>query len=276
MTKSNIFTALFAIVIIGGRHLALAILMHEAAHSTLFKTKWLNEFVGKWFCAYPNWQDLIRYRTHHLKHHNFTSLKGDPDLDLVENFPISRKSLVRKFLRDLFGITGIKRIYGSLLIDFGFIEYTVSSAVRRVDQTNRKWSEILLTGFSNIKGMVIFNLLFFLFLHFLGKGYLYLFWLVAYLTTFSLFIRIRSIAEHAGLKVSTSFFENTRSVKANLLARVTVAPHYVNYHLEHHLLISVPCFNLQKLHSILTEKKLLNDQNYADGYMKVLTKNSYT
>ncbi|MFN8369494.1 MAG: fatty acid desaturase family protein [Bacteriovoracaceae bacterium] len=271
----NFITGIFAVVIIGGRHLALAILMHEASHSTLFKTKWLNEFMGKWFCAYPNWQDLLRYRIHHLKHHNFTSLKGDPDLDLVENFPITRKSLMRKFFRDLIGITGIKRVYGSLLIDFGFIEYTVSSSVRKIDQSGRRVSEIVLTGLKNIKGVVIFNSLFFILLNHWGKGYLFLLWVGAYLTTFSFFIRIRSIAEHAGLKVSTSFFENTRTVYANILARVTVAPHYVNYHLEHHLLISIPCFNLKKLHAKLSQKKLLNELNFANGYIEVLKKNSY-
>ena len=35
---------------------------------------------------------------------------------------------------------------------------------------------------------------------------------------------------------------NTRSTAAGLLARVFLAPYWVNYHLEqHHLLVFVPC-----------------------------------
>ena len=59
----NVLTIGTALFILGGRHLALAILMHEASHRSLFRTRRLNDFVGKWFCAAPTWGDLVRYRT---------------------------------------------------------------------------------------------------------------------------------------------------------------------------------------------------------------------
>ena len=47
----NPLTFLAAVVLIGSRQLGLAILMHEAAHNALFKTRALNEFVGEWLCG---------------------------------------------------------------------------------------------------------------------------------------------------------------------------------------------------------------------------------
>ena len=42
--------------------------------------------------------------------------------------------------------------------------------------------------------------------------------------------------------------------RAGLLARATVAPFRVNYHMEHHLLIAVPYFQLPKMHRMLRER----------------------
>jgi fatty acid desaturase len=70
---------------------------------------------------------------------------------------------------------------------------------------------------------------------------------LAYLTTFTLFLRLRSLAEHACMERTDDPLRNTRTTRANLLARATVAPLHVNYHLEHHLLPTVPWFRLPAL-----------------------------
>ena len=44
---TNPIVWLLAIVILGGRQLALAILMHECAHQSLFATRALNDVLGK-------------------------------------------------------------------------------------------------------------------------------------------------------------------------------------------------------------------------------------
>src|SRR5262245_41700033 len=105
-----------AVVVLGGRQLALAILMHEAAHRTLFENRFLNDVVTDWLCARPIHGHVERYRKHHLKHHAHTATPDDPDLALVEPFPTTRKSLARKFARDLFGATGLKRWIGQTLM----------------------------------------------------------------------------------------------------------------------------------------------------------------
>src|ERR1700743_2634615 len=104
----NPLTFLAAVILIGSRQLGLAILMHDAAHGVLMRTRWLNEWVSQWFCAYPVGADTISYRHYHLKHHRSTQQPDDPDLGLSAPFPITRSSYKRKFIRDITGQTGFK------------------------------------------------------------------------------------------------------------------------------------------------------------------------
>jgi fatty acid desaturase len=90
----KLLLCIVALIILAGRQLALAILMHDASHQSLFKTKWLNDTLTDWLCARPIWNDLNKYRAHHIRHHSKTSTVDDPDLTLVSGFPTSKKSLM--------------------------------------------------------------------------------------------------------------------------------------------------------------------------------------
>src|SRR5687767_15484391 len=52
------------VIVLGGRQLALAVMMHEAAHGTLFRTRLFNEVLVDVLCARPVWTDVARYRKH--------------------------------------------------------------------------------------------------------------------------------------------------------------------------------------------------------------------
>lgn len=266
----HLWTVLVALVVLGGRQLALSVLMHEASHRSLFRSRWLNETVGTWLCAAPVWTHLKKYRKHHKAHHNFTQTDKDTDLGLVEPFPTSRASMFRKFARDLFGISGLRRLVALVLMDFGFLSYTASVDAKRLPQAGRSLLDVLRTGAKNTAPVVLSNAAIFGGLALVGKPALYLLWIGAYLTTFSLFLRIRSIAEHACTTHTTDTFLNTRTTYANPLARLTVAPHFVNYHLEHHLLRSVPCYRLRRFRALLQERGALDGSVYANGYLQVL------
>src|SRR4029453_6365847 len=105
----NPFTFLLGVMVIGGRQLGVAILMHDAAHGLLFANRRVNDWVGAWLCAYPVFTSLALYRPYHLQHHRFTQQAEDPDLSLSAPFPISRTSLRRKIVRDLTGQTAFQR-----------------------------------------------------------------------------------------------------------------------------------------------------------------------
>ena len=243
-----------ALAILAGRQLCLAILMHDASHSSLFKTRWLNDVAVDWLCARPIWNDLHKYRAHHMRHHARTSLPEDPDLSLVAGFPVTKKSLLRKFTRDLTGLTGVKFLFGRLLMDLDILEWTVSNDQKRISQNGKTLKDYALSLFKNSSGAVISNAVIFGALWRAGHPGLYALWPLAYTVPFPLFIRIRSMAEHAGMQTSHSALTNTRTTHAGLLARSFVAPIHVNFHQEHHLMASVPYFKLPRMHRVLRER----------------------
>src|SRR5206468_2769627 len=112
-------TIVLALAVIGTRQLGLSILMHEAAHRTLFKNRTLNDTVGYWLCAYPVWSDLGPYRRYHLQHHAKNWTAEDPDLNLATPFPVTVASMRRKIWRDLSGQTAWKRVKYVLKRDLG-------------------------------------------------------------------------------------------------------------------------------------------------------------
>jgi fatty acid desaturase len=248
---------LAALVILGGRQLSLAIMMHDAAHGTLFKTRWLNEVLADYACGSAIGIDIRRYRQHHLVHHSKTGTAADPDRSLSAPFPARPASLARKFLRDLSGISGIKREYGLLLMHAGVLRWTVASDVVVLPQHGRSWRDYLVETARNMWKPLALHLALFGVLWAAGQPTLYLAWIGAYLTTYSLFVRIRSMAEHACTEETTDMLRNTRSTSAGLLARATVAPLRVNHHIEHHLMPAVPYFQLPAMHRMLRERGLV-------------------
>lgn len=263
----NAFTVAGALVVIGGRQLGLAILMHEGAHRTLFRTRWLNDAVADWLCGRPIWTDLRRYRVHHLAHHTKTGTDEDTDISLSAPFPTTRASLARKVLRDLAGITGVKGLYGRLLMDAGIIKWTVAQDIERLPRGDRTWRDYAADAARNAAPTVLLNGVLFAALAATGHAWLYGVWAAAYLTTFNLFMRIRSMAEHACTEKTTDPFRNTRTTRAGWLARMTVAPVRVNYHLEHHVLVTVPYFRLPAMHRLLRERDAVPP---PPGYLDVL------
>ena len=97
-----------------------------------------------------------------------------------------------------------------------------------------------------------------------------LLWLAPLLTWMMVITRIRNIAEHAVVPDSDDPLRNTRTTKASLVERALIAPYFVNYHLEHHLLFYVPCYNLPKLHAILMRSPYASKMEIQPGYASVL------
>ena len=265
----NVVTVAVALVVLGGRQLGFSNLMHEAAHRTLFRTRLLNDVVGEWLCAGPVWADLRRYRKHHLAHHAFTGTAKDPDLCLVTPFPTTRASLLRKVARDLTGVAGLKRLVAIFLMDTERLSYTASGGARRLGPADRPagtWRR----GARRMAPFVVSQSVLFGLCWVAGAPWLYAVWLAALLTTYSLFLRVRAIAEHSCTGEGPAAFPSTRTTEAGWLARLTVAPHGVNYHLEHHALMSVPFFRLPAFHRLLRERGALAGAHVAPGYGAVL------
>lgn len=253
-TAPGVLSVVVALFVIGGRQLGFAVLMHEAAHRTLFRSRRWNDLVGSWLCAYPIWSDLHPYRRYHLQHHVKNQTDEDPDLPLTAPFPITRRSLARKVWRDLSGQTGWK------FAKAGF-RRTIGGWRGGSREARRAALGFLAT---NAAGLGL--------LAALGHAELYLLWAGAWLTTNTLVTRIRSIAEHSMVPDRTDPLRNTRTTLARWWERLLLAPNRVNYHLEHHLWMAVPHYKLPRLHALLRERGVLQGACVVDGYAGVLAR----
>lgn len=256
-----------AVAVLGGRQLALAILTHEAAHRTLFLTRWLNDAPVDWLCARPIGLALDKYRQHHFVHHTRTGTDEDTDISLLAGLPTTRRSLARKFLRDLSGLTGLKYLLGLFLMNAGLMKWTVASDVEWLPRQGKRWWHFAWTFLKNAAPTILTNLALAGLLAAFGHGELYLAWVAAYLIPYPLFLRIRSMAEHAATERSTDMFLNTRTTRAGLMARTLVAPCHVNFHIEHHVMPSVPYYRLPLMHRLLRDKGVVEA---PPGYWRVL------
>jgi len=253
----NPLSWLLAIVAIGSRQLGLLILMHDGAHGMLARTPALNRVLSQGFCAWPVFADTDVYRRYHLQHHAHTMQDGDPDLILTGHYPIARSSLWRKLRRDLLGSTGYAQRRAQLRGACGPSDAPLAGRLRHYWQT--------------LGPQTLVNLGLFAALALSGHWYFYpLLWLLPLLTWQQLVLRVRNIAEHAAIPDRSDPFRFARTTLVGPLERAFVAPYWVNYHLEHHLLMWVPCHRLPACRRLLAENGHASRMLTSRGYRAVL------
>jgi fatty acid desaturase len=257
-TWTNPLTILLGILVVGGRQLGLGIIGHDGAHHLLFKNRKLNDWVCEWLLNRPMLgASIVPYRNYHLTHHRFTQQPNDPDLVLSAPFPITPSSFARKVVRDLTGRTGLKQRGALIRAAFG--------------KPGEPWSARLTHGARRLAPNALINLAFLGGFAATGHWYLYLLlWVVPALTWEQLISRIRNIGEHAAVPDNDDRLRNTRTTLANPLERLIVAPYFVNYHLEHHLLVSCPAYHLPEAHRLLVAKGFAPRMEIAPSYPAML------
>jgi fatty acid desaturase len=252
----NPLSFVVAVVVIGGRQLGLAILMHDAAHRALFKNTRLNDTLGAFLCGWPVGASLTLYRPYHLSHHRHTQQAQDPDLILSAPFPITRQSFWRKMRRDILGITGYQRRMEFFRMEMG--------------DDPSPWQRLKKLVAAE-KHFFLSNLLIFAVTAAAGVWWAYLaLWLLPLLTWYQVISRIRNIAEHAVVGDNDDRLRNTRTTMANWGMRMVLAPYWVNYHLEHHLFVFTPCWKLPAAHRMLMAQGLGPRMELATDYLQVL------
>ncbi len=252
-TYPNPLVILLGVLLLGARQLGLGVIVHETGHRTFFNSNKINDFVGNWLAGYWVFSNKETYMNVHLQHHRQAGTEGDPDLGNYRDYPVSQSRLKRKFTRDLTGQVGWRRIKSI---------YRAVKNFNKLDEQNRTY----------LARSVGLNLFMLVVLASLGHAWLYLTWVAAFMTTHMLIVRIRQIAEHAA--VPDNFDPdprlNTRTLYINPLERLFIAPHHVNFHMEHHMLASVPIYRLETLHNLLLEKGYYQDVKFQRGYWDLL------
>lgn len=267
--RPGIITIPLALIILGGKQLACAIIMHDTSHKSLFRSSFLNEFTGQWLGAYPIMLDMKRYRPYHLQHHITTGTDDDPDISLTKGYPTTAWSMFRKFLRDMSGVTGIKGQIAVLGMHLGYIKFELGGKINRL-RRHTSTKEMITSAIRNLAGPLCAQIVLFAMISFLFDPWIYLLWIGSLLTTYNWSLRVRSIAEHSCVPDRNDPHLNTRTIYASWPERMLFAPLYVNFHAEHHLLMAAPPYAYPKLHSLLKERGYFQKGLIEKGYWNIL------
>ncbi len=253
----NPVTFILAVMLIGARQLGMAILVHDAAHGALFQDRAWNDRISNWLLGYPMLTETRAYRAYHLEHHKYVQQPNDPDIGLSAPFPITKSSFRRKLWRDISGQTGFKQRRAQIRAAIGTPDMPLAAR--------------LALFWRKMGGMLITNLVLLAGLSLAGYWYLYpLLWVLPLLTWYQVITRIRNIAEHAMVPDNEDDFRSARTTHANWLMRAFLAPYFVNYHLEHHLMMFVPCYRLPEVREIFLAKGHGARMEYKPNYRSVM------
>jgi len=244
-----------AMIIIGTRQHSLAILAHEGVHGNIMRNRKKNNFVAKWFCAYPVGLNFDDYKYTHLQHHRHVSDAYDPDYQFFQKLHSipSEKSFYLKF-------------FTQLILGGGFYE------MLRFKQTMKKNNpKAKALGFDNILEALL--VIFLLIGWFSGNWHPLINYLCLWILPFGIVTypinSFRAMLEHYGLPAAPKEdkLRQSRSIKASFWERCLFAPCHVNFHLEHHLYENVPFYNLPKLNqSLLAIERFKESAPVYDTY----------
>ncbi len=246
------------VFIIGGRIHALAALTHDALHYRLLKNRKWNDLIVNLFAMFPIFTTVHSFRKIHLPHHRKLNTDEDPDWTAKLgrprfDFPQSKREFITTLTLYLVFYRGV--------LDMIWLMKKSMDFDKKVKKAPQKPSEKLLKiGFYAVLfgGLTMMG----------WWNYFLLLWVIPGLTTFLMFQYFRSIAEHYGGLAYDSLFSSSRTVKASWIECFFLAPHNVNYHLDHHLYPGVPFYNLPKLHDLLMQQSQFKERAHiTHGYL---------
>jgi fatty acid desaturase len=203
--------------------------LHESLHRTAFRSLWLNNVVA-WFAGLvlmlpPNW-----FRAFHFAHHRYTQIEGrDPELEAkhVETWPDY-----------LVHLSGWRYWKGSVTLLFRNASGRASApfAPKHLEPRLVREARIMLAVYALV---AVLSILF-------RSNVALLYWVIPALLG-QPFLRAYLLAEHTGLPLVESFWENTRTTLTG--APVRFLAWNMPFHTEHHVNPAVPFHGLPALHA---------------------------
>lgn len=220
--------------------------VHEAAHKTVFRTRWLNSVLGhaaSLTIMYP----LEYYTLFHWDHHRFTQdPERDPEL-MFATVPTSDTQLAIAY-------SGIVYLFKRVRLMF---RHALTGRGGAVDPENRR---ALVLREARLYALVYVVLL--AGSTALSSTVLLWVWLLP-LVVGQWFLRPYLFAEHTGCDHTRSAFENTRTTYTGRLMKWFTWN--MPFHVEHHAYPSVPFHALPKLNAIVDNRI----EHRGRGYLAV-------
>jgi fatty acid desaturase len=211
---------------------------HEGFHFNLVENRHVSALLAVLTTAPVGLFSTVGENSVHWSHHRFTNLAGDPQVEIFPKFTsfasrllCARVVLEFRYLKNLV-LLSMNRLNASMAFS-----RKVSVRYARLDFfCSGLW--LVLYGW-----LAYAHSMFFVFL--IGLPHLFAFLLSA----------IRPYAEHAGTGVDA--FHQART---NVSGWMSVVYFFNNYHLEHHLYPTVPCWKLPRVHRLLVSSGVYGEQ----------------
>jgi len=226
----NPLTLLAAILVIGNRQHALAILGHDGTHYTLSRRARLNDFLTNLFCFWPLGLTVSGYRALHYTHHKHTGTENDPELGHKRlrapqwDLPARLSTVLRYALTDLVG--------------YSLADYVI---VVRFSKPQRRAEYVPLA---------LFHLAALSLLLTFGLAPTALVWYLCLVTSFMMFFRLRLWLEHQGTG-------DTQRLALTRVQGMVLAPHNAWHHWEHHKYPTIPYHRLPQARTRLAGPAIL-------------------
>jgi fatty acid desaturase len=249
-----------AVMFIGARQHALAVIGHDATHHRLLPHRTTNDWVGNVLCLWPVFISVEGFRKFHVAHHQHTNLEGDgnrelwythQDGELVADwqYPKSRLGLAAVLLKRAMVITGLWWMTRGLLSSIVVRERPAVIVLRY-------------TYFASLAAVMTLTSSWSLFLWY---------WLVPYCTWHTAIQYARLICEHSAVHSPSPAYQVTRTTIPTRLEAVFILPRHIGYHIEHHWYPSVPFYRLPDLHQRLLQLPgYRRDANVKRGVLRAL------
>ena len=217
---------------------------HELSHGTVFKTKYLNLLFLKIFSllGFLNYHVYIMSHGQHHKKTCFTD--GDREVVLPRKPSINLIFLIQLFTINIFSKGGLIHT----------LKHFINISTNQFDKPFNSWDKELFSGKPKerekaknwARFVLTFHTMVLLISSIIGDP------IISVLISLHVFIfrwhhYFLNETQHTGLQSNINDFrKNTRSIRINPISEFLYW--HMNWHIEHHMYTSVPCYNLKKLH----------------------------
>lgn len=234
-----------SVLILANRILALSLISHEAIHGSLFNNYQLNNFVGRWFCAFPTCISLSKYRKLHLLHHRALGNNNyDPDYVLYKSYPQSGSEYLKQNIYDVITLKTVAKFidYYTELNEFFLSKENLAVRIKK----NRINGDLI--------GFLTFYLVLIAALIYTNTWtYYIIFFCVPLVFITQPYVLLMGGLQHGPMKQSKDLLQLSRSVRGPKFFMEIVLPLDINYHSEHHYNASVPHYWLKRFSADLVQ-----------------------
>lgn len=225
--------------------------LHESLHNTAFKSRWLNDWVGR-IIGVVLVLPRDYFRCFHFAHHRYTQLsEKDPELA----YP--KPATLGAYLRFASGV-GYWTEQIPLTIKHAFGVVTAPFISKEAKPAVVKEARVIVFVYAAVMVASITT----------GSLAALTFWLVP-LVLGQPMLRLFLLAEHTGCEEVEDMLRNSRTTGTNIIVRLI--SWNMSFHTAHHVSPATPFHQLALASRVIAERSLVVDNSYAGVHAKILS-----